>query len=141
MFREIIQIFSNPDDLILDPFAGGGTTAYAAEAECRRHISFELAEKWYRETLDHWARGKSAKPLKFPTTPVEKAVAARKKFLKRCKNLGVNPDTMELVVKDDTGVVDHDTHQEAEQTGDVAGPKLAPAPRREHKHVVRLKGI
>ena len=129
MFREIIQIFSNPGELILDPFAGGGTTAYAAEAEGRRHISFELKEKWYRETKLHWVEGKSAKPLKFPTTPVEKAKAARKTFLKVCKELGVDPDTLEQLM----------THQPKAPTGDVAMHKLVPSPSQIYKHIVKLK--
>lgn len=54
IFRELIQIFSNAGDLVLDPFAGGGTTAYAAEMEGRRHISFELSDEWYPETRAHW---------------------------------------------------------------------------------------
>jgi hypothetical protein len=98
MFREIIQIFSDPGDLVLDPFGGGGTTAFAAEAEGRRHITFELDalnEGWIKEINDHWARGKSAKPLKFPITPSDKARAAFKEYLKLCKKLGVNPETFE----------------------------------------------
>ena len=91
MFREIIQIFSNPGDLVLDPFAGGGTTSFAAAAEDRRCISFELDDKWFKEATLHAAEGKSAKPLKFPITPAEKAKAARKVFLAECKKLNVSP--------------------------------------------------
>lgn len=134
MFREIIQIFTMPDDLVLDPFAGGGTTAFAAEAEGRRHISFELSEKWFNETRLHAAEGKNAKPLKFPTTPVEKAIAAQKKFLKRCKDLGVDSETLELVEKPET-------HQEADPDDDGAVPKLVPSEPQDNKHIVKVKGI
>jgi len=41
IFQDIIKIFSNPGDLVLDPFAGAGTTAAAAQRTRRRHISFE----------------------------------------------------------------------------------------------------
>lgn len=95
LFREIIQIFSNPGDLVLDPFAGGGTTAFAAEAEGRRHISFDEKEQWYLESLKRWEAGKSEKPLRFPTTPAEKARAAHKEYKKLCKRLGVHPITFE----------------------------------------------
>ena len=54
MFQEIIRTFSDPGDLILDPFAGGGTTAQAAELEGRRHICFELDPGWYEEALRAW---------------------------------------------------------------------------------------
>jgi len=53
MFRAIIRLLSNPLDRVLDPFVGGGTAAYAAEAEGRRHISFELSAKWYAEARIH----------------------------------------------------------------------------------------
>jgi len=95
MFREIIQIFSNPGDLVLDPFAGGGTTAYAAEAEGRRHISFELSTQWFEEAKRHWEEAKDAKPLKFPSTPVEKAKRAHAEYRALCKRLGVHPVTFE----------------------------------------------
>lgn len=54
LFEEIISILSDPNDLVLDPFAGGGTTAYAAEMMKRRHISFELDTDWYEEAVKHW---------------------------------------------------------------------------------------
>jgi site-specific DNA-methyltransferase (adenine-specific) len=41
IFQDIIKIFSNKEELILDPFAGAGTTAIAAQKLGRRHISFE----------------------------------------------------------------------------------------------------
>jgi hypothetical protein len=138
LFREIIQIFSNPGDLVLDPFAGGGTTAYAAEAEGRRHISFELDKQWAEETTRHWQRGKEAKPLVFPTTPAEKAEAAYKHYLALCKKLGVDPTTGESVVTDSSDI----THQDAGYDGDVVVvTKLAPTSAQDYKHTVRLKGI
>ena len=42
LFEEIIRLLSNEGDLVLDPFAGSGTTAIAATRSYRRHISFEL---------------------------------------------------------------------------------------------------
>lgn len=53
MFREIIRLLSNPRDLVLDPFVGGGTTPFAAAWEGRRHISFEMSRKWYDEARVH----------------------------------------------------------------------------------------
>ncbi len=61
LFEEIIGILSDPDDLVLDPFAGGGTTAFAAERMGRRHISFELDPGWYEEAVRHWVDADSSK--------------------------------------------------------------------------------
>jgi DNA modification methylase len=47
IFRNIIKIFSNEGDLVLDPFAGAGTTAVAAQQTGRRHISFEQREDYF----------------------------------------------------------------------------------------------
>ena len=54
LFADLILMFSNPRDLVLDPFAGGGTTAYAAAQSGRRHISFEMSLKWHSEAVEHW---------------------------------------------------------------------------------------
>ena len=61
LFRDVIRMFSNPRDLVVDPFAGGGTTAFAATVEDRRHISFELSMNWHAEAVEHW--------LEAPQTP------------------------------------------------------------------------
>ena len=47
--QPIIEAYSNPGEIVLDPFAGSGTTGVAAKA-CRRE--FVLIEKirWHAET-------------------------------------------------------------------------------------------
>ena len=42
LFREIILKHSNPGDLVIDPFLGGGTTALAALEEGRRFAGCDL---------------------------------------------------------------------------------------------------
>ena len=44
--RELVRLFTDPGDLILDPFAGSFTTGLAAWQEGRRCIGIELEEKW-----------------------------------------------------------------------------------------------
>ena len=46
LVREWVRLFSDPGDLILDPFAGSGTTGVAAVAEGRRAVLVEREPKY-----------------------------------------------------------------------------------------------
>lgn len=48
LMDRIINIFSNENDLVLDPFAGSGTTAISAIKNKRNYICFEKEEKYYQ---------------------------------------------------------------------------------------------
>lgn len=52
LFEELIEILSDPGELVLDPFAGVGTTALAAQKLGRQHISFELDENYYKSAIE-----------------------------------------------------------------------------------------
>jgi DNA modification methylase len=43
-----IKTWSNPGDLVLDPFMGSGTTAAMAHAEKRNYIGFEIDPEYYQ---------------------------------------------------------------------------------------------
>lgn len=47
LMREILRDFTDPDDLILDPFMGSGTTAVACILENRRFIGVELNPAYF----------------------------------------------------------------------------------------------
>ncbi len=48
IMKRIIEIFSNENDLVLDPFIGSGTTALACKETNRNCVGFELDENYYR---------------------------------------------------------------------------------------------
>ncbi len=44
--RRLIKLLAGPDDLVLDPFTGSGTTALAARELGNRFVGFELEPRW-----------------------------------------------------------------------------------------------
>jgi site-specific DNA-methyltransferase (adenine-specific) len=49
LLRQLIRGYSNPGDLVLDPFSGSGSTLISAYKEYRRSIGFEIEEDFYLE--------------------------------------------------------------------------------------------
>ncbi|MFM7580903.1 MAG: DNA-methyltransferase, partial [Microcystaceae cyanobacterium] len=50
-----IKLFSDPGDLILDPFMGSGTTCLAAYELQRHYLGIELKEEYYQIALENLA--------------------------------------------------------------------------------------
>lgn len=66
LWEDIIRVFSNEGDTVLDPFAGVGTLAVAATRAKRKHISFEL--DWLYAM---WGQSRWKKELSKQTAIVE----------------------------------------------------------------------
>jgi len=56
VLERIIRVSSNPGDLVLDPFAGSGTTLHAAKKWGRDYLGVELSENYAEQCRDRLAR-------------------------------------------------------------------------------------
>ena len=61
LMRELVELFSEPDELSLDPFTGPGSTGLAANALGRRRVGFDLSPE-YHAIACRRLRGDEAKP-------------------------------------------------------------------------------
>lgn len=67
LIKKIIQIWCRPDGLVLDPFAGSGTTGHAVvelNAQASTNRNFILIEQGNTEKGDHYARSLTAERVK-----------------------------------------------------------------------------
>jgi DNA modification methylase len=73
VIRRCVKLWTNPGDLVFDPFTGIGSTPYVAVEEGRQGLGFELKESYHRQAcknLEKVATGGSAQMT------IEEAMAA-----------------------------------------------------------------
>lgn len=56
VIRRLVKLYSNPGELVLDPFMGIGSTAYVAVEQGRAALGFELKESYYHQALGNVAK-------------------------------------------------------------------------------------
>lgn len=81
LLGRIIRACSNKGDLVLDPFAGSGTTPVVAKKLERRYLGFELSADYVKNIKERLARVKPGDPLDGPedaTLSAPKTKAGRK---------------------------------------------------------------
>lgn len=61
LMRELVSDFTDPNDLVLDPFAGSGSTGVACRQLGRRFLGWELKPEYF-EIACRRLRGEEAKP-------------------------------------------------------------------------------
>lgn len=62
VIRRCVRLYTNPGELVLDPFMGIGSTAYVAIEQQRSAVGFELKESYHAKALRNVARANSARP-------------------------------------------------------------------------------
>ncbi len=72
LYRRFTELFSNPGDIILDPFLGSGTTLRAAKDLGRRGLGIELEEKYCKIAAGRMAQ--AALPLAEPERATQEAL-------------------------------------------------------------------
>jgi len=75
LLKRIIEVSSNPGDLVLDPFAGSGTTLVVAKKLGRRWIGFELSENYVAKTRARLKTAVVGSPLEGVEDPKASAPA------------------------------------------------------------------
>lgn len=55
VIRRLVRLYSNPGEMVLDPYMGIGSTAVVALEEGRQAVGFELKESYHRQALRHCA--------------------------------------------------------------------------------------
>ncbi|MCA9213531.1 MAG: site-specific DNA-methyltransferase [Planctomycetales bacterium] len=85
LLARIIRASSMPQDLVLDPFSGSGTTVCVAKKLGRQWMGFELSEDYVSHIKSRLAATSLEDPIDGPADPIESAPATAKGRKKKGK--------------------------------------------------------
>ncbi len=77
LLGRIIRTCSNPNDLVLDPFSGSGTSLAVAKKLGRRFIGFDISPEYVQRATDRIAAIEPGDPLSGPENPAHAAPTTR----------------------------------------------------------------
>ena len=83
LLERIVRVSSNPGDLVLDPFAGSGTTLVAAKKLGRDYLGIELSKNYatrVRDRLKRVAVSEEPTERQIPTNGKRRSVSSRTLF-------------------------------------------------------------
>lgn len=78
LLGRIIEACSNPGELVLDPFAGSGTTLAVAKKLGRHYLGFELSKEYARQTKERLHSIHKGDPLEGVVDPIASAPSTAK---------------------------------------------------------------
>lgn len=52
LLKRLIELFTDPDDVVIDPYAGSGSTLIAAASMGRKAYGFEISKRFYQDACD-----------------------------------------------------------------------------------------
>jgi site-specific DNA-methyltransferase (adenine-specific) len=73
LLGRIVRVSSDPDDVVLDPFAGSGTTLAVSKKLGRNWIGCELSDEYVRAATERLATINVGDPLDGPADPIASA--------------------------------------------------------------------
>jgi site-specific DNA-methyltransferase (adenine-specific) len=79
LLKKLIELFTDPGEVVIDPVAGSGTTLIAAESCGRKAYGFEIKKDFYKQALqlynDYKLKKKEIETLGFAKTEISKSGA------------------------------------------------------------------
>jgi len=82
LLARIINVSSNPDELVVDPFGGSGSTLIVAKKLERRCVGFELSENYasrIQKRLDETQEGQPLEGAEEPKTSALNTAAGKRR--------------------------------------------------------------